>query len=86
MAELTPDRWRRVAAILDEVLELGAAEQATYLELACGGDSRLRADVDALLAADADSGEFLEVPAAEYLTSVFGEAVSGAGGRGHLRR
>ncbi len=80
MAELTPDRWRRVAAILDEVLELPPAEQAGYLELACGGDPGLRSDVEALLAADASSGEFLEVPAAEYLTSVFGAALPGAGG------
>ena len=80
MAELTPDRWRRVAAILDEILELPPAEQIGHLELACGGDSGLRSDVEALLAADASSGEFLEVPAAEYLTSVFGESVPGAGG------
>jgi tetratricopeptide (TPR) repeat protein/predicted Ser/Thr protein kinase len=80
MAELTPDRWRRVATILDEVLELPPAEQTGYLELACSGDSDLRSDVEALLAADASSGEFLEVPAAEYLTSVFGEALPGAAG------
>ena len=80
MAELTPDRWHRVAGILDEALDLPPAEQAAYLELACGGDWGLRSDVEALLAADANSGEFLEEPAVEYLTSVVGEAASRAGG------
>src|SRR5829696_2001232 len=73
MAELTPERWRLVAAILDDALELQAAEQAAYLERTCGGDERLRSEVEALLAADADSGGFLELPAAEYLTSIVGD-------------
>ena len=72
MAELSPERWRRVAAILDDALELQGSNRAAYLDRTCDGDPRLRSEIEALLAADADSGEFLEIPAVEYLTSIFG--------------
>ena len=72
MAELSPERWRRVAAILDDALELQGSNRAAYLDRTCDGDPQLRSDIEALLAADADSGEFLEIPAVEYLTSIFG--------------
>jgi serine/threonine-protein kinase len=70
MAELTPERWHRVAAILDEALELGPEEQAAYLQRTCGGDDLLRSAVERLLVADAASDGFLELPAADYLTSI----------------
>jgi hypothetical protein len=38
-------------------------EQAAYLDEACAGDSRLRADVEALLRAHASDPDFLEQPA-----------------------
>src|SRR6516164_612290 len=46
-------------------LEKGSAqEQVAYLEEACAGDPRLRAEVDALLAAHARLGELPPAPAA----------------------
>ncbi len=39
-----------------------SVERSTYLDRACAGNSKLRQQVDALLAADARSGEFLNVP------------------------
>jgi len=70
MAQLTPERWRQLAEILDEALELPPGQQAAYLDLACGGDVRIRSQVMGLLVADANSGEFLELPAAEYLSVI----------------
>ena len=59
MQSLTPERWKRLAALLDEVLELDRERQAAFLDDACAGDAAMRAEAEALLAADASSGEFL---------------------------
>ena len=66
----TPAEWSRIEAILDEVLELEPAERAGAIARACGGDLRLRAQVEALVKADAGSASFLEMPAAEYAAEV----------------
>jgi len=45
----SPERWHRVARILDEVLELTPELRPAFLERACADDVGLRAEVDALL-------------------------------------
>ena len=65
MPTLDPERWRRVSRLYDEVVELDGAERAAYLEQACSGDPRLRAEVEELLASDERMGAFLERPAGE---------------------
>src|SRR6476620_10413894 len=45
------------------------AERNTFLDRACGEDAALRARVDALLAADARAGTFLESPPPELAAS-----------------
>jgi eukaryotic-like serine/threonine-protein kinase len=61
MSERT-DRWHRVEQICQSVLDLPVAERAAFLETACGEDSVLRHDVDALLTHEAASLAFLELP------------------------
>jgi serine/threonine-protein kinase len=81
MARLTPERWRQLAPILDEALDLEPEARAAYLERACSGEAGLRADVLALLDADAASGRFLESAAEAYLEipiSITGEAAGAA--------
>jgi tetratricopeptide (TPR) repeat protein/predicted Ser/Thr protein kinase len=73
MVRLTPERWQQVAEIADVALDLPPEERPAYLARACGGDASLRSDLDDLLAADAASGDFLEAPAAEFLTSIAGD-------------
>ena len=65
MHDLSPERWRRVSAILDEVLELPATSRNPRLSLLCEGDESLRRDVELLLRADSEAGTFLETPAPE---------------------
>ena len=48
---LTPERWRRVKALLESALERAPAERAAFLETMCGADPLLRAEVMSLLAA-----------------------------------
>ncbi len=55
--------WERVAALLDEALELPPPERADFLDRACAGAAELRAEVEALLAADERAASFLAGPA-----------------------
>ncbi|HEY7481340.1 MAG TPA: serine/threonine-protein kinase [Gemmatimonadales bacterium] len=66
MRHLTPARWQRLALIFDDALELAPDARAAYLDHACAGDAGLRADIDALLAADADSGGLPEAAEAYF--------------------
>ena len=54
-----PRRWSRVAALFHEARERPQAARGDFLEDACGGDESLKAEVEALLAADEDAAEFL---------------------------
>jgi eukaryotic-like serine/threonine-protein kinase len=50
-------------SILLQALEIAsAAERAAYLDLACGDNRHLRAEVEALLRAHAQSGDLLDLP------------------------
>jgi serine/threonine protein kinase/tetratricopeptide (TPR) repeat protein len=66
-------RWRRVEAILDVALDLSPEERSALLDQSCAGDPELRAEVEALLAADAKAGGFLGVPAGEYAADLLTE-------------
>ena len=56
-------RWRRLQSILDEVLDLSADERRAHLDRVCAGDPDLRAHVEALLDADAETAGALDRPA-----------------------
>jgi Flp pilus assembly protein TadD len=64
---MDPGRWRRIETILDQVLDLPSEEQGALLDEACAGDPDLRAEVEALLAADEGAEGFLGMPAADLL-------------------
>ena len=49
---MTPERWRQITAVFHAARGRDAAVRAAYLDEACAGDQTLRAEVDALLAAD----------------------------------
>ncbi len=53
-------RHRRLAEIFLIACELEPDKQAAYLEEACRTDRALRGDIEALLAADAHRGAFLD--------------------------
>ncbi|HEY9023433.1 MAG TPA: serine/threonine-protein kinase, partial [Burkholderiaceae bacterium] len=50
-----PARWQQVKDLLAQALELAPAERARFLDLACGGDRSLRAEIDSLLAFSGDA-------------------------------
>lgn len=51
-------RWQRIGAIFDEVIEAAPEARAELLERRCGDDADLRREVRALLAADAVAFDF----------------------------
>jgi len=57
-----PDRWQRIAPLLEEALDLPAERRRAYLDGACAGDPGLRAEIEDLLSADAEAGAFLGAP------------------------
>ena len=56
-------RWERVKEIFSIALEHEPAGRPSYLDEACAGDSELRAEIDSLLDAHAQTGDFIERPA-----------------------
>lgn len=60
--DLTPTRFARLQELFEQAVERSPAEQATFLDQACGGDAALRAEVEALLRAHASSSTVLNQP------------------------
>ncbi len=52
---MTPERWRQVTDIFHAARGRAPQAQEQFLAEACGADATLRAEVDALLAGDADA-------------------------------
>jgi non-specific serine/threonine protein kinase/serine/threonine-protein kinase len=57
---MTRETWQRVKEILNEALDVPAAERGTFLDGVCNGDAEMRAEVESLLASHADAGTFIE--------------------------
>jgi len=58
-----PEHWQQVKTLLEGALERRAADRAGYLDRACGDDPELRREVESLLAAEGEAGDFIEEPA-----------------------
>jgi serine/threonine protein kinase len=73
------EQWEKTKQILEEALRL-ASERRAYLDLACGADRELRAEVESLIASHEEAGsQFLGAAAPEVLDLTSG--VSSAGSR-----
>jgi eukaryotic-like serine/threonine-protein kinase len=62
---MTPERWQQIEQLYHAALERAAVERTAFLAEACAGDEALRAEIEALLAANADAGSFMAAPALE---------------------
>jgi serine/threonine protein kinase len=70
---MTPERWRGIKTIFDAALELPSAGRTAFVEASCEGDAEALAEVQSLLAANDEAGDFIEVapwppPDKEYST------------------
>jgi Tol biopolymer transport system component/predicted Ser/Thr protein kinase len=59
---MTPQEWEKVSEIYHNASELESNERSAFLEKACGGDPKLRREVESLLAADGEAGNFISEP------------------------
>jgi len=80
---VTPARWSRIKEIFSEALETPEAERPLLLELACGGDADLRAEVERLLAGNAEPS--WQSPAAELLAESSLTQLSAGARLGHYQ-
>jgi serine/threonine protein kinase len=62
---MTPERYQRIKELFHSALGRAADERPAFLAEACGGDTALLANVEALIAADEQSGDFMDAPAYE---------------------
>ena len=67
---MTDKELNQVEAIFHAANALKSSERAAFLDLKCGDNLRLRAEVESLLAAADDSEDFLEAPATDFALSV----------------
>lgn len=54
------ERWKQIRDVLERAVELGAQQRDDFLALACKNDGKMRAEVEAILAASEKSSEFFE--------------------------
>ncbi|HXX24133.1 MAG TPA: protein kinase, partial [Terriglobia bacterium] len=65
---MSTDRWERTKQILEEALRLAPGQRQSYLDVACGTDVELRAEVESLIESHKAAGsQFLAVAAPEVL-------------------
>src|SRR5579859_5754598 len=60
---MTPERWQQVGRLYQEAFGLGPDERTAFLAEACGNDFDLRQEVESLLAAKSEAGDFLSAGA-----------------------
>ncbi len=75
MHAIDPERWQRLAPLLDDALDLPSDARAAFLDAACrtpdgAPDLALRADLEQLLAADDEAGDFLDDSAADWAATL----------------
>lgn len=78
---LDPERWQRLTALFDRAVELDITARRDLVERECRDDPDLRAELERLLAADADSGLLDTLGAAHaraYIAGALHAADSGA--------
>jgi len=89
---MTPERWEQITEIYNQAAELDGAARDRYLEEACGTDPQLRNEVESLLEADRNAGEFISTPVVGSMESWSGQFVGhyqimsriGSGGMGEV--
>jgi serine/threonine protein kinase len=63
---VSPERWKDLEELLDQVLNVEPQDRRALLNQACSYDPALRADVEAVLQATDEHSSFLREPALEY--------------------
>lgn len=70
---MTPEKWEKVSELFHSAAELPADERSAFLDRECGDDKTLRAEVESLLAAGSEAGNFISDPIAGKFIPDFAE-------------
>jgi serine/threonine protein kinase/tetratricopeptide (TPR) repeat protein len=70
---VTPERWQQVGRLYQEALGLSADDRTVFLTRACGNDLDLRREVESLLAAKSEAGDFLSAGAMKDAAKMLAE-------------
>ncbi|MGH9722074.1 MAG: protein kinase domain-containing protein [Bryobacteraceae bacterium] len=62
---MTPERWGAIKQVFQATLDVEPELRGEYLAKACGGDTSLKREVEALIVASGEAGEFIEAPAVD---------------------
>jgi serine/threonine protein kinase len=60
---MNPQHWQRIKELFNEAVEYEPGARARFLVEACAGDRSLLAQVESLIASDAEAGNFIAEPA-----------------------
>jgi len=67
---MTPERYEQIGQLYDAALELTPAERPAFVESVCGTDEELRREVESLLEAHQEAGDFITTPALEMASEL----------------
>jgi serine/threonine protein kinase len=83
----TSDRWQKVEELFYAALEREPAQRTGFLDEACASDPGLRVEVESLIAAHEQSGDFIDTPAYKVTGALPAEPVRSRLGShiGHYR-
>ncbi len=71
MTELSDTDWKEVDRLFDEALDRSPEERGEFLEEVCADRPTLRAEVESLLAAEAESRDFLDQEAMSFAAPAY---------------
>lgn len=57
---MTPERWRRIEELFEQVVELPTVERGPFLTSVCHGDTEIQREVESLLQHEQADGEYLD--------------------------
>jgi predicted Ser/Thr protein kinase len=69
------ERWEKLTDLFHAALDRTPPERSAFLDAACAGDEPLRAEIESLLRAHEQSGEFLERPAADVASALIDDDI-----------
>src|SRR5260370_5840904 len=70
---MKPERWQQIDQVLEAALERNRSERAAFLDQACAGDEELRREVESLLRAHEQAGNFIEKPPREAAEEILAD-------------
>ncbi len=66
---MTPERWEHITNIYTAALELQSEERIAFLDEICLGDDTLRLEIESLLKANSEAGDFIAKPAIRNISA-----------------